>query len=79
MCSPRPLSGALVSGSLPPYDEGATGQSSADAYHPESESDDFGTIVTSVTTKLPPARGTEFKTLERFLAFRPYLYESCVA
>jgi len=40
----------LSSGSLPPYDEGATaGQSSTRAQHAESERDDLGTIVTEVT------------------------------
>ena len=39
---------ALGSGSLPPYGEGATGQSSTRAYHAESERDDFGTVVTEV-------------------------------
>ena len=40
---------ALGSGSLPSYD-GDTGQSSARAQHTESEHDEFGTIVTEVTT-----------------------------
>ena len=37
-------------GPLPSYDEGTTGQSSTCAQHAESERDDFGTIVTEVTT-----------------------------
>ena len=38
-------------GSLPSYDVGAAGQSSARTQHTEeSERDDFGTIVTEVTT-----------------------------
>ena len=41
-------SGSL--GSLPPYGEDATGQSSTHTHHAESEGDDFGTIVTEVTT-----------------------------
>ena len=40
---------ALGSGSLPSYD-GATGQSSTRAQHTESEHDEFGTVVTEVTT-----------------------------
>ena len=39
----------LGSGSLPPYDGDATGQSSAHTHFAESERDDFGTIVTEVT------------------------------
>ena len=38
------------SGSLPSYDGDATGQSSARAQHAEYERDDFGTVVTEVTT-----------------------------
>ena len=44
------LSETLGSGSLPSYDGDATGQSSTRAQHAESERDDFGTIVTEVTT-----------------------------
>ena len=40
-----------VLGSGPPsYDEGATGQSSVRTQVAESERDDFGTVVTEVTT-----------------------------
>jgi hypothetical protein len=38
------------SDSLPSYDGGTTGQSSAHTQHSGSERDDFGTIVTEVTT-----------------------------
>lgn len=48
--SSRSLSETLGSGSLPPYDEDAAGQSTTRAQHSESERDDFGTIVTEVTT-----------------------------
>jgi len=44
------------SGSLPPYIGGATGQSSAHTHHAESESDDFGTIVTEITTSTVTTR-----------------------
>jgi len=40
----------LSSSSLPAYDGEATGQSSARAQHAEYERDDFGTVVTEVTT-----------------------------
>ena len=40
----------LDPGSLPPYCLDATRRSSARAQHVESERDDFGTIVTEVTT-----------------------------
>ena len=40
---------AVGSGSLPSYD-GETGQSSTRAQHTESEHDEFGTVVTEVTT-----------------------------
>jgi len=46
----RPSSGALGSGSLPPYREDATGQPSAHAHRTESGNDDFGTTVAEVTT-----------------------------
>ena len=46
----RSSSEALGSGSPPSYDGGVTGQSSTGAQHVESERDDFGTIVTEVTT-----------------------------
>jgi hypothetical protein len=42
-------SGGLGSGSLPSYD-GTAGQSSTRAQHTESEHDEFGTVVTEVTT-----------------------------
>jgi hypothetical protein len=42
-------SGTPGSGPPPSYG-GATGQSSARTHHAESERDDFGTIVTEVTT-----------------------------
>ena len=38
------------SGSLPSYDSDATGQSSSRAQHADFERDEFGTIVTEVTT-----------------------------
>jgi len=34
---------------LPSYSRNATGQSSTNTHHAESEHDDFGTIVTEVT------------------------------
>ena len=46
----RVLSERLGSGFLPPYDGDATGRSSTRAQHAERERDDFGTIVTEVTT-----------------------------
>ena len=46
----RPSSETLGLGSLPSYDGNATGQSSTSTQHAESEHDDFGTIVTEVTT-----------------------------
>jgi hypothetical protein len=46
----RSLSEVLGSGSPPSYNGGATGQSSTRTQHAESEHDDFGTIVTEVTT-----------------------------
>jgi hypothetical protein len=44
------LSETLGSGVLPSYDGNATGQSSTNTQLAESERDDFGTIVTEVTT-----------------------------
>ena len=41
---------ALGPGPLPSYDGDTAGQSSAHTQHTESERDDFGTIVTEVTT-----------------------------
>jgi len=41
---------ALSSGPPPSYDRDATGEPSTRTQHVESESDDFGTIVTEVTT-----------------------------
>jgi hypothetical protein len=46
----QPLSKTTGSDSLPSYDGGTTGQSSAHTQRTESERDDFGTIVTEVTT-----------------------------
>jgi hypothetical protein len=47
----QPSSETLGSGFPPSYDAEATvGQSSTRAQHAESERDDFGTIVTEVTT-----------------------------
>jgi hypothetical protein len=47
---PRALSEVLGSGSPPSYNGGATEQSSTRIHHADSERDDFGTIVTEVTT-----------------------------
>jgi len=47
--TPSRPSETLGSGSLPPYDGDATGQSSTHAQHAESEQDEFGTIVNEVT------------------------------
>ena len=46
----QPSSETLGSGSLPSYDGDTTGQSSTHTQHAESERDDFGTIVTEITT-----------------------------
>ena len=46
----QPSSEAFGLGSLPPYREDGTGQFPTRAHHAESERDDFGTIVTEVTT-----------------------------
>ena len=43
-------SGKMGQGSPPSYEGDATGQSSTRTQHAESERDDFGTIVTEVTT-----------------------------
>jgi hypothetical protein len=43
-------SSSETSGSPPSYGGDATGQSSTRAHHAESERDDFGTVVTEVTT-----------------------------
>ena len=40
---------AVGSGSLPPYDEGTTGQTSTRVQRVESEGDELGTIVNEVT------------------------------
>ncbi|KAF9649749.1 hypothetical protein BDM02DRAFT_3113172 [Thelephora ganbajun] len=45
----QPSSATLGSGSLPPYDGDAAGQSSTCTQHTESEHDEFGTIVKEVT------------------------------
>ena len=50
------LSETLGSGFPPSYDGAATGQSSAHTRVAESESDDFGTVVTEVTTVLTTTR-----------------------
>jgi len=50
------LSETLGSGSLPSYDGGETGQSSTRAQHVESEHDEFGTVVTEVTTTVVTTR-----------------------
>ena len=47
--TPSSSSGNFDSGSLPSYDGGVTGQSTARTRHAESERDDFGTIVSEVT------------------------------
>lgn len=47
---PQPLSETLGPRSPPSYDGDATGQSSTRTQDAESERDDFGTIVTEVTT-----------------------------
>ena len=47
---PKPLQSSRCSGSLPSYNEDATGQPSTHTHHADSERDDFGTIVTEVTT-----------------------------
>ena len=51
----RSLSEALSLGTLPSYD-GDTGRSSAHAQYAESERDDFGTVVTEVTTTVITSR-----------------------
>lgn len=49
--TPQHLSSeSLAPGFLPPYSGDATGESSTRAHHAESDRDDFGTIVTEVTT-----------------------------
>ena len=54
----QPSSGIPGSGPLPPYEGGSTGQSSTRTQHSEnSEHDDeFGTVVTEVTTVLTTTR-----------------------
>lgn len=44
-----PLQSEAFGSGLPPYDGNDSGQSSARTRHVESESDDFGTVVTEVT------------------------------
>ena len=51
-----PPSEAPGSSSLPQYDEEGAGQSSTHAQHAEFERDEFGTIVTEVTTTLVTTR-----------------------
>ena len=46
----KPSPETLGSGSLPSYDDGDIRQSSAHAQHAVSEHDEFGTVVTEVTT-----------------------------
>ena len=52
----QPSSTTLGSDSLPSYDGNATGEPSAHAQHMESERDEFGTIVTEVTTTVVTTR-----------------------
>ena len=47
---PRSSAERLGSGSLPPCALDLTGESSTHGQHVESERDDFGTVVTEVTT-----------------------------
>jgi len=47
---PSPSPETSGQGPLPSYDGLATGQFSTHAQHAESEHDDFGTVVTEVTT-----------------------------
>ena len=56
--STPPLSSSetLDSGSLPSYDRPATGESSTHTQYAESERDDFGTVVTEVTTTVITTR-----------------------
>jgi len=51
-----PPQSPLGSGSPPSYGENTTGQSSTHTQHAESERDDFGTIVTEVTTTVVTTR-----------------------
>ena len=52
----RPAPEAPGPSSPPQYNENGTEQSSAHSQHAESERDDFGTIVTEVTTTLVTTR-----------------------
>ena len=52
----QPSSETIGSGFLPPYAAPATGQSSTRTQHAESECDDFGTVVTEVTTTVTTTR-----------------------
>ena len=52
----QPSSDPFGSGPLPSYDSDTTGQSSTRAQHAEAERDDFGTIVTEVTTTVVTTR-----------------------
>jgi N-methylhydantoinase A/oxoprolinase/acetone carboxylase beta subunit len=45
----KSLTETLGSGTLPPYDGDAAGQSSTRAQYAESEHDEFGTVVNEVT------------------------------
>lgn len=51
MPTPQHLPSKSLASSLPPsYGGDATGESPARAHHAESEDDDFGTVVTEITT-----------------------------
>jgi len=52
----RPSSEVPGWSSLPSYDGDGTGRSSTHTLHAESELDDFGTVVTEVTTTLVTTR-----------------------
>ena len=53
---PQPQPEMPSQGPLPSYDGFATGQSSTHTQQAESERDDFGTVVTEVTTTLITTR-----------------------
>jgi len=54
---PQPSPETPGQGPLPSYDGLATGQSPTHTRHVESEHDDFGTVVTEVTTTIITTRG----------------------
>ena len=57
MSTPSHQSSETLGSGLPPsYSGDAPGQSSTQTQHAESESDDFGTIVTEVTTTVVTTR-----------------------